>query len=216
MCFLSPPRFPCDQAGLVQCPNSWIPPESVGEGANSLFGGGPESRENVSCTGATPRLHRCKSGVALEQETFSRLPGHPPKRLLAPSPTDSGGIQEFGHCNRPAGSQRFPLFSLFGLPVPAPFGLPLSRTPPAQNQYMQEKILGELIFARIHAGPVFALARIQENIFEEVFPEYFAKLLGEFTRCEYMPRLYLHPHEYRKILQANYLCIGFVPGCILP
>ena len=77
---------------------------------------------------------------------------------------------------------------------------------------MQEKILGELIFARIHAGPVFALARIQENIFEEVFPECFAKFLREFTRCEYMPRLYSHPREYRKILLANYLCIGFVPG----
>ena len=35
-------------------------------------------------------------------------------------------------------------------------------------EYMQERILGELIFARIHAGPVFALARIQENIFEEL------------------------------------------------
>ena len=70
--------------------------------------------------------------------------------------------------------------------------------PPAQNQYMQEKILGELIFARIHAGPVFALARIQENMFEEVVPEYFAKFLGEFTQCEYMPRLYLHLREYRK------------------
>ena len=44
--------------------------------------------------------------------------------------------------------------------------------PPAQNQYMQEKILGELIFPRIHAGPVFALARIQENIFEESFSAY--------------------------------------------
>ena len=42
--------------------------------------------------------------------------------------------------------------------------------PPAQNQYMQEKILGELIFAPIHAGPVFALVRIQENIIEEHFP----------------------------------------------
>ena len=41
--------------------------------------------------------------------------------------------------------------------------------PPAQNQYMQEKILGELIFPRMHVGPVFALARIQENIFEESF-----------------------------------------------
>ena len=75
---------------------------------------------------------------------------------------------------------------------------------------MQEKILGELIFARIHAGPVFALPRIQENIFEEVFPEYSAKFLGEFTPCEYMPRLYSHPREYSKIFQVNYLCIGFV------
>ena len=80
---------------------------------------------------------------------------------------------------------------------------------------MQEKNPGELIFARIHAGPVFALVRIQENIFEEVLPEHFAKFLGEFTRCEYMPRLYSHPREYRKILLANYLCIGFVPGGIL-
>ena len=60
-------------------------------------------------------------------------------------------------------------------------------------------ILGEVIFARIHAGSVFSLARIQENIFEEVFPEYFAKFLGEFARCEYMPRLYLHP----RICQEN-------------
>ena len=35
---------------------------------------------------------------------------------------------------------------------------------------MQEKTLGEFIFARIHAGPVFALARIQEYIFEGSFP----------------------------------------------
>ena len=81
------------------------------------------------------------------------------------------------------------------------------------NQYMQEKIPGELIFARIHAGPVFALARIQENIFEEVFPEYFAKLLGEFTRCEYMPRLY-SGCEYRKyswrIIYVLVSCQGVV------
>ena len=44
--------------------------------------------------------------------------------------------------------------------------------PPAHNQYMQEKILGELIFSRMHAGPVFALARIQENILEEPFSAY--------------------------------------------
>ena len=61
-------------------------------------------------------------------------------------------------------------------------------------------------------GPVFALVRIQKNIFQEVFPEYFANFWGEFIWCEYMPRLYSHPREYRKKLLANYLCIGFVPG----
>ena len=86
--------------------------------------------------------------------------------------------------------------------------------PPAQNQYTQEKILGEFIFARVHAGPVFARVRIQENILEEVFPEYFAKFLGELTLCEYMPRLYSHPREYRNIFLggANYLCIGRARG----
>ena len=42
--------------------NSLIAPESIGEGAGSLFAG---------------------------------LPGHPPIRLLAPSPIDSGAIREF-------------------------------------------------------------------------------------------------------------------------
>ena len=51
---------------------------------------------------------------------------------------------------------------------------------PAQNQYLQEKNLGELIFARRQCWPVFALARIQENLFGEVFPKYFAKFLREF------------------------------------
>ena len=37
---------------------------------------------------------------------------------------------------------------------------------------MQEKILDELIYARIHVGPVFALVRIQENILEELFLKY--------------------------------------------
>ena len=85
------------------------------------------------------------------------------------------------------------------------------RLPPGTKPIHAGKILGELIFGGIHAGPVFTLARVQETIFEEVFPEYFAKFLGEFTRCEYMPRLYSHPREYRKIFLANYLCIGFVP-----
>ena len=85
--------------------NSRITPKSVGEGASSPFGGWPGSPENVSCSRATPRLHRCKSGVAPEQETFSGLPGHPPKGLLAPSPTDLGVIREFGGGTRQSGSQ---------------------------------------------------------------------------------------------------------------
>ena len=36
--------------------------------------------------------------------------------------------------------------------------------PPAQNQHVQDKNLGELSFARTHAGPVFVLARVQDNI----------------------------------------------------
>ena len=54
---------------------------------------------------ATPDLHRCNLGVALEQETFSGLPGHPPKRLLAPSPIGLVGVQEFGGCARQSGPQ---------------------------------------------------------------------------------------------------------------
>ena len=95
----------CDPDCLVQPPNSRIAPKSIGEGASSLFGGWPGSPENVSCSGASPRLHRCKSGVAQEQETFSGLPGHPPNRLLAPSPIDLGAIREFGGCTRQSGSQ---------------------------------------------------------------------------------------------------------------
>ena len=82
-----------DPETLVQCRNSWTSPKSIGEGAGGLLGRRPGSLENVSCSRATSRLHRCKSGVALEQETFSRLPGLPPKRLLAPSPIDLGEVQ---------------------------------------------------------------------------------------------------------------------------
>ena len=45
------------------------------------------------------------------------------------------------------------------------------RYPPAQNQYMQETILEELIFSRIWA-PVLALVRIQENILRNCFLKY--------------------------------------------
>ena len=93
-------------AWLVQTPTSRISPKSIGEGASSLFGEWPRNRENVSCSSATPDLHRCNLGVALEQETFSGLPSPPPKRLLARSPIDLGAIREFGACTRQSGSQR--------------------------------------------------------------------------------------------------------------
>ena len=50
--------------------------------------------------------------------------------------------------------------------------------PPAQNRYMQENILGELFLARIHAGPVFALTRIHEHVFEGSFAAYSQILEG--------------------------------------
>ena len=103
LCFF-PSQF-CDPDCLVQPPISWIAPKSIGEGASSLLGGWFGSPENVSCSRATPDLHRCDLGVALEQETFSGLPNHPPKRLLAPSPIDLGAIQEIGGCTRQSGSQ---------------------------------------------------------------------------------------------------------------
>ena len=42
--------------------------------------------------------------------------------------------------------------------------------PPAQNQYLQDKILSEVIFGRIHAGPVFALARYRKTVLRNHVP----------------------------------------------
>ena len=47
-----------------------------------------------------------------------------------------------------------------------PYSMP--NTPPAQNRYMQEKNLEELILARIHVGP----SANTGNIFEELFLKY--------------------------------------------
>ena len=44
--------------------------------------------------------------------------------------------------------------------------------PPAQNQHMQETNLEKLIYVRVHVGPAFALAQIQENISEDLFLKY--------------------------------------------
>ena len=89
----------------------------------------------------------------------------------------------------------------------------IARLPPGTKPIHAGKLSWGINFCTNTCG---ACIRTRANtgifIFEEVFPEYFAKFLGEFTRCEYMPRLYSHPREYRKILLANYLCIGFMPG----
>ena len=41
---------------------------------------------------------------------------------------------------------------------------------PATKPIHPGKTIGELDFARIHAGPVFVLVRIQENTFQKLFP----------------------------------------------
>ena len=83
-------------------------------------------------------------------------------RKLAPPQIDE--IHPFATWFHTGTSVRYPIlqhtaWSLCDTPllwVPNSFGI-LSlaqheKYPPAQNQYMQEKILGELIFARIHVG----------------------------------------------------------------
>ena len=98
-----------------------------------------------------------------------------------------------------------PKSRLLGI-CPCHEGSAIRTYPPAQNRYMQEKNLGELIFASIHAGPVFALTRIQENVFEGSSSTCSPNSWGNSFRCKCMSRLYLHPCEYRKIFLAIYLC----------
>ena len=82
--------------------------------------------------------------------------------------------------------------------------------PPAQNQYMQEKSW-ELLFARIHAGPVFALARIPKNIFEELFSTRTCQLLRTIHLGANTCTPVFAPARIQENFLANYLCIGFVP-----
>ena len=75
------------------------PRKSIREGASSLFRQGPESPKNLSCSRATPDLHRCKSGVAAPVQVWGcprardilGLSGPRLKRLLAPSLIDFRG-----------------------------------------------------------------------------------------------------------------------------
>ena len=49
------------------------------------------------------------------------------------------------------------------------YDLVLCIYPPAQNQCAQKKFLVEFMSAQIHAGPVLAVARVQETIFEKSY-----------------------------------------------
>ena len=63
---------------------------------------------------------------------------------------------------------------------------------------MQETILGELISVRIHAGPVFALARIQENIFEKSCSTILANFLRELISVRIHVALVVAPARIQK------------------
>ena len=83
--------------------------------------------------------------------------------------------------------------------------------PPGTKPRHAEKFLWKFVFARIHAGPVFALARIKANSLEELVSAYLPNSWGNSFRCEYMPRLYSHPREHREKNLVNYFGIGLVP-----
>ena len=59
---------------------------------------------------------------------------------------------------------------------------------------MQEIILAEFIYARLHAGPVGVLAHIQEIILRSYFSRAFCQILGEIRfKCKCPPCLYTPP-----------------------
>ena len=90
---------------------------------------------------------------------------------------------------------------------------PMYHNTPLHKTIHAGKVVGESTFARIHAGPVIALARTQENIIEELFYQYFAKIFGGIhVGANTCHACICTQREYRKMLLANYLCIGFVPG----
>ena len=63
---------------------------------------------------------------------------------------------------------------------------------------MQEKFLRELMFARIHAGPVFASREYRKIFLRDHFPHISQVLERIHFGREYMLRLYSHLREYRK------------------
>ena len=60
---------------------------------------------------------------------------------------------------------------------------PPSTIPPGTKPIHAEKNPEELIFAYVHVGPVFALVRIQENIFKDFLKYVFALWPSHFGPC---------------------------------
>ena len=75
----------------------------------------------------------------------------------------------------------------------------------------QHKNVGESIFARIHAGPVFALVRIQENIFEESFP-HISQILEGIHFGANTCRACIRTRANTGQQNPGKICIGFVPA----
>ena len=70
------------------------------------------------------------------------------------------------------------------------------RYPPGHRANIcRKENLGQFIFARIHVGPAFALARTQEIFLRNCFPYI---LPGYSFRCENMPGLYSPQRKYRR------------------
>ena len=69
-------------------------------------------------------------------------------------------LREWSECSRVNGQNERDIFPT------------IAKLSAGTNQYMQETFLEELILARVHVGPVFALAQIQEKAFDELFLKY--------------------------------------------
>ena len=89
-----------------------------------------------------------------------------------------------------------------------------SNYPPAQNQYMQEKILGN-DFLREYMRGLYSHSREYRKIFlRRYFPSILQKMIGEFTRCEYMPpciRTRANTGKYSwRIIYVSVSCQGVI------
>ena len=79
---------------------------------------------------------------------------------------------------------------------------------------MQEKNLVELSFAPIHAEPVFAFARIQENIVEEQFSSCFPYLGGELMSVQIHAAPVSAPARIQENVPGNYYALVSCQGVV--